>query len=89
MSVLVDTLAGRAGTVLRQGAAAIGFRIPGSRSPRACDVHPTGSVGRPVPRGPAIDPSIMAQLEEAARTAGKLGWSRRYAEIVLAAEDRH
>ena len=70
MSVFVATVAGRAGSLWQHGIAAIGFQV----RREACT--------RPVPRGPAIDPKIMKQLEEAARTVGKLDWSRRYHEIM-------
>jgi hypothetical protein len=70
MSVFVDTVAGRAGTLWQHGIAAIGFHL--RREVAA----------RPVPRGPAIDSEVMKLLEEAARSVGKLDWSRRYYEIM-------
>jgi hypothetical protein len=78
MSVFVDTVAGRAGNLWHQSVAAIGFQV---RS--RLGIEPPGHpAGYPVPRGPAMDSAVMIELLEAARTVGKLEWSRRYAEIV-------
>jgi hypothetical protein len=75
MSVFVENLAGRAGMLLQHGVAVLGFHL---RHPFAIE-RPQAA---PAPRSPGMDPEIMRQLLEAARTVGKLDWSRRYTEIV-------
>jgi hypothetical protein len=79
--VFVDTFAGRAGSFLQHGVAAIGFHLRHRLGVVRTDQR-ASRVAPPVPRGPAMDPELLRRLAEVARTVGMLEWSRRYAEII-------